>query len=353
MMLQPRRILIVLFGAIGDVTRALPILDRLRRAYPDSYLAWAVEPLAAPLLEGHPALDERIVFRREQGIRGFVRLLRLLRQRRFDLVLDMGRLLKTGVASWATRAPMRVGFHRSNSRELNWVLQTQEISPQLHFSSKQVQYERFGDHLGLPAAPAVFGLAPDAAERARASALLAHLPRPFGAFVLGSSCTSRRWFAARTAETVVALWERHGHAAVLLGTNGDRAFADAVRSAVRSPLGDLVGRTTLRELVAVLAEAAVTVTPDSGAMHIAAALGVPVVSLWGATSAARSAPHGWPQHVLTGRAPCSPCYLRRCAIGRLCMEAIRSDDVLDRIAVILGGEIPCAGPTASRGAAPP
>lgn len=336
MMWARGRILIVLFGAIGDVTRALPLLCRLRRAYPQAHLAWAIEPLAAPLLHGHPAVDEHIVFHRHHGIRGFGTLLRRVRHGRFDLVLDLGRLLKSGVTAWATRAPVRIGFHRHNSREGNWVFQTETIPPQAHYSSKLEQYLRFGDRLDLPNGPLEFGLSPTPTERARARTLLEGVPRPFAAFMLGSSCSSRRWFPDRTGDTAQTVWEQHGHAPVLLGTDADRAFAEAVCAAVRVPvLRNLVGQTSLRDALAVLAEAALAVTPDSGAMHMAAAVGVPVVSLWGATSAARSAPHGSSQLTVTGSAACAPCYLRRCPIGRVCMEGIHTADVLARVAAVV------------------
>lgn len=336
------RLLIVLLGAIGDVTRALPLLSRLRRGFPAAHIAWAVEPLASPLLDGHPDLDERIVFQRDQGVPGFVAFLGAVRERRFDVVLDLGRLLKSGVVARTSGAPVRIGFHRRNSREGNWLFQTETISPQQHYSSKLEQYQRFADHLAAPETPIEFGLAPTPAERERARALLGSLPRPFAAFVLGSSCPSRRWFPERTAETARILWRNHGLAAVLLGTEADRSFAAAVRDGLEVSLRDLVGYTTLRDLVAVLAEAALVITPDSGAMHIAAAVGVPVVSLWGATSAARSAPYGSVDHVVVGEAACAPCYRRHCPIGRVCMEAVEPRHVVQRATAALDGTLRAA-----------
>jgi ADP-heptose:LPS heptosyltransferase len=333
---RSRRLLIVLFGALGDVTRALPLLCRLRRGFPDWHLAWAVEPLAAPLLDGHPALDERIVFQRSAGLRGFLSFVARVRRGRFDLVLDLGRLLKSGVTSASSGAPVRVGFHRRNGREGNWLFQTESIPVQAHYSSKLEQYLRFADHVGAPDAPVEFGLAPTPAERERARALLDGVRRPATAFVLGSSCPSRRWFADRTAEVARVLWREHGQAAVLVGTEADRTFATAVRQRLDVPVCDLVGRTTLRDLVGVLAETALVVTPDSGAMHVAAALGVPVVSVWGATSAARSAPYGSTAHAVMGAAACAPCYRRWCPIGRVCMESIEPRVVLGHVERVLG-----------------
>jgi lipopolysaccharide heptosyltransferase II len=333
--IAPRRLLLLLLGAIGDVTRALPLLCRLRRGFPDAHIAWAIEPLSAPLLEGHPDLDARIVFQRDRGIAGFLAFVAAVRRERFDVVLDLGRLLKTGIVARLSGAGVRLGFDRRNSREGNWLFQTQRIAPQAHYSSKLDQYQRFADSLGVPPTPVEFGLAATAQERMRAGTLLGAVPRPFVAFVLGSSCPSRRWFPDRTAATARALWRSHGLAAVLLGTEADVHFAAAVRDGLDGRCQDLVGRTTLRDLVAVLAEAALVVTPDSGAMHIAAALGVPVVSLWGATSAERSAPYGSADHVLVGEAACAPCYRRHCPIGRVCMETLEAGHVVLRATAVL------------------
>jgi ADP-heptose:LPS heptosyltransferase len=173
--------------------------------------------------------------------------------------------------------------------------------------------------------------------RGRASELLRGVPRPFAAFVLGSSCPSRRWFPGCTAEVADGLWNLYGYPAVLLGTGADRVFATDVTARAQGPVHDLVGRTTLQEVVSVLSEARVVISPDSGAMHIAAALGTPVVSLWGATSAARSAPYGFGDACLSGSAKCAPCYFKDCPIGRVCMESIRSGDVLARAAAIVDG----------------
>jgi ADP-heptose:LPS heptosyltransferase len=129
MRVDAERILIVLLGAIGDVVRALPLANRLRAGYPNAHLAWAVEPRSAPVLAEHPALDERLVFERSGGAPSFARFLRDVRARRFDLVLDLQRHLKSGIVSWSTRAPVRIGFHRRNAKELNWLWNTHTIEP--------------------------------------------------------------------------------------------------------------------------------------------------------------------------------------------------------------------------------
>jgi heptosyltransferase-2 len=130
---------------------------------------------------------------------------------------------------------------------------------------------------------------------------------------------------------------RHGTSAVLLGTPADAEFAHAIAAGSDGGVRDLTGRTTLRQLLAILARARLAFGPDSGALHLAAALGTPAVSLWGATSAARSTPFGCDALAISGVSPCAPCFLRDCPIERVCMRAIGVADVVARAAAVLEG----------------
>jgi lipopolysaccharide heptosyltransferase II len=312
----------------------LPLLSRVRRGYPEAHITWAVEPPAAPLVQGHPALNEVIVFDRPRGTTAFFEFLRRVRALRADLTIDLQRHLKSGIVSWASRAPVRIGFHRRNSREGNWLLNTTSIPPQPHFSSKLQQMLAFADTLEIAPAPVEFGLTITDSEEREVDVLLAGVVRPFAAAFVGSSCDSRLWFPERTARIAEALAAR-GLATVLIGGPDDVGFAAAVQHAAGVRCHDLTGRTTLRHLIGIFRRAGVGFGPDCGPMHIAAAVGTPVVSLWGATSAARSAPWGSEAHVISGTAPCSPCYLKHCQIGRLCMENITVEAVFEKLAPLL------------------
>ena len=323
------RVLIVLPGAIGDVVRALPLLGRLRRARPEAYVGWAVEPPSAPLLAGHPWLNEVTVFQRAGGARAFLDFLRRVRAGGWTMALDLGRSLKSGIVARASGARQRIGFARPDGREGNWLFANVHVPAQGVERPKLEQFLAFADTLGLPPVPVEFGLAPTAAEAREADALLQGLARPLVAACVGSSCPSRRWFPDRTAAALRRLRDRDGGSAVLLGTAADAGFAAEVARRSDGGVRDLVGRTSLRQLLAILGRAQLAFGPDSGALHIAAAVGVPTVSLWGATSAVRSAPWGWEQLAVTGAAPCSPCFLSTCPIGRVCMRAIEPEAVTE------------------------
>ena len=330
------RLLIALTGAIGDVVRALPLLGRIRRARPESWIGWVVEPPAAPLLAGHRWLDEVLVFDRPAGLRAVPPLLARLRGGRYDVALDLGRSAKTALFARLSGAPLRLGFDRRDGREGSWLAANRRLAPQGPGRSKLLQFLAFGDLLGLPPAPVEFGLAATPAELADADALLAGLAEPIVAACVGSSCPSRRWFPEPTAAVIEEMAARHGASAVLLGSAADAGFATRVRRRAAAAR-DLTGRTSLRQLLAILTRVRLAFGADSGALHLAAALGKRVVSLWGATSAERSAPLGSEALVVTGAAPCAPCFLRTCPIGRVCMREIAAARVLATVDAALDG----------------
>jgi ADP-heptose:LPS heptosyltransferase len=332
----PKRILIVLLGAIGDVVRALALLGRIRRGWPSAHIAWAVEPKSEPILRHHPWLDEIILFDRGRVPYSVFPFLSRIRAGRFDVVLDLQRILKSGVISRYSGAPLRLGFAASNAKEMNHLFSTRQIESQPEMSLKLFQYQAFADALGLPRCEIEFGLAATEEERARAQELLRGAPRPILGVILGSSWPSRVYFPESIAAVIRGLSGKNGAGSglfpVLLGGPDDVALARAVADNLRGePMLNLAGRTSLRDLIAIFPECAVAFGPDSGPMHIAAAMGCPVVSLWGSTSPIRSAPWGFEQYALRGEIPCHPCYLRRCPIGRECMHRISPEAVIEAV----------------------
>lgn len=332
---MPHRLLIVLLGAIGDVVRGLPLAMRIRRGAPDTRILWAVEPASAPIVQGHPAIDERVVFRRGEGATAFAAFLREVRGLSADIALDLQRHLKSGLTTWASGAPRRVGFHWRDSREGNWVFCNEHIEPVERFSSKLHHYLKFADHLGVPPGPVEFGLRPSADEDARVEQLLGDLPRPFAVFFVGASGPSKRWFPDRIAAVCRGLRER-GLGVVLSAARNEAEVAARVVEAGATDALDLAGRTSLREVIALAARARLAIGGDSGPMHIAAAVGTPVIGLFGATHPGRSAPYGYAEYVVRGEVPCAPCYLKECPIGQVCMESITPEAVLSRVDAVLG-----------------
>lgn len=328
---NPNRILIILMGSIGDVVRALPLLGRIRRNFASAHIAWVIEPKSLPIIAGHRWLDEAIVYDRTAPW-SFPVVLSRIRKKRFDLVLDLQRHLKSGLVSFASGARDRIGFNCANTKEFNHRFNLRQIPPQPPMRLKLMQYQTFGDALGLPAAPVEFGLEPTDAEQRRAHELLIEAPRPLLAVILGSSWPSRIYFP----ESIVAVIRRlatpvDGTTAmfpILLGARDESTLArQVVEQLPDVTVLNLAGRTTLRDLAPIFMQCAAAFGPDCGPMHIAAAVGCPIVSLWGSTAPERSAPWGFAQFALKGEIPCHPCYLRECPIGRECMRRIAPGEV--------------------------
>jgi ADP-heptose:LPS heptosyltransferase len=154
--------------------------------------------------------------------------------------------------------------------------------------------------------------------------------------ILGSSWPSRIYFAESIAAVIRALAvpieDRTALFPVLLGGPDEAQLAASVIGQLgQAPVLNLAGRTSLRDLIGIFAECAVAFGPDSGPMHLAAAVGCPVVSLWGATSPERSAPWGFAELAISAEIPCHPCYQRQCPIGRECMRRIAPEIVVNAV----------------------
>jgi heptosyltransferase I len=217
---------------------------------------------------------------------------------------------------------------------------------------KLLQYQAFADVLELPVAPIEFGLELLPAEDSHAREFVAGVPRPMLGVILGSSWPSRIYFQELIAEVIRGLaFQVEGSPGlfpVLIGGRDEQELAAAVTSHLAQlPTLNLTGRTSLRDLIGIFAECAVSFGPDSGPMHLAAAVGCPVVSLWGSTAPERSAPWGFADFAIRAAIPCHPCYLRECPIGRECMRRIAPETIVNTVRRALNAPASRGGAIAS------
>jgi lipopolysaccharide heptosyltransferase II len=332
---QPRKILIILHGSIGDVTRALPLAGALRRSFPAARIVWSVEPPSLPLLQGNEAIDEILIFDRPRWRRALIGFLAEVRRRKFDLVLDLQRHFKSGLISRWSGAPFRLGFHRRDSKEFNWIFNNLHIEACGDAISKLEHYGKFIDALGIERGDLHWDFRLTTAERAAVDQLLGPAPRDFAVLFAATRWQSKQWFPAQIAECADTLKREFGLDAVLLGAQGDEDIARQSAAEARTNIVNLVGRTSLRAAIGIIEKAKLAVGPDTGLMHIAAAVGTPVISLWGATDPARTGPHGFTDLVIRGRAPCAPCNRRQCRIGKICLQSITSAEIAGKAALAL------------------
>ncbi len=343
----PARLLFILHGAIGDVVRALPLATRIRENWPSTKIFWAVEPKSADILADHPAIDQRIIFQRGRGNSEFRRFLREVRKVEADVALDLQRHLKSGWVSRATGAKLRLGFHRRNSKEGNWLFNNHHLPFFPDTLPKIWHYQKFGDFLGLPPIENLdFGLRFPGEIATESESLLrtacdernVPLPEPSRrvALLIGGSWKSKLWNPFAFATLARRVTEELGALPILLGGRDDVQLAESIiRTLPNLECVSLAGRTNLRQLAYLLTQVRSAVSSDSGPMHIAAAVGTPVVSLWGPTDPRRTGPYRNEQNIVQTSIGCSPCYRRACpGLGTLCMSDIPHEIVFFRLRTI-------------------
>jgi lipopolysaccharide heptosyltransferase I len=358
---EVRRILLVKPSSLGDVIHAIPTAAALRRRFPAAHLAWLVEEELAGIVRGVRCVDEVIVsgrrrwlgaLRAGRGVAGaasqFWGLARRLRAARYDLVVDLQGLLKSAVFVAATGARLRLGL--SSGREGSRFACTHLVNAPLAEHAVE-RYLRAAWALGAPDGPREFPIAipPDAAREAdhilgdagpatlpagkpatppagKPAILPAGKPRALAVLHPAARWPTKLWTPEAFAAVGDALADHLGASLVITGSAGDASAAEAVRAHMRRPALNLAGRTPLLTLAAILRQAAVMVTVDSGPMHLAAALGTPLVALFGPTAPSRTGPYGADlcRVLRAADLPCVPCLSRRCRIAseRLCMRSL-------------------------------
>ena len=322
-------ILIILMGSLGDVVRGLCLVSHIKNDLPESRVTWLVEPKWAELVGLHPQIDNTIIFNRPRGVPAVWDLYKDLSQEDFDITLDLQRHFKSGFFSLLSRAKRRIGFNRRNAKEFNWLFNNEQIDYFNDELPKLRHYLKFTEYLGLSEPTSLeFGLSSLDLE-ATAPSIVAELSNPFIAVVMGSSWESKDWFIEGYCRLVKDIVRSGNTQVVLLGDNSATTHALTLSKEINSSrLINLVGKTSLLELVAVLKAAAVGVGPDSGPGHLAAAVGTPYVSLFGPTSPKRVAPYGNEHLVVQSDVNCAPCNKKRCpGLDRLCMRLLSVEAV--------------------------
>ena len=286
-----RRICIVLMSAVGDVVHALPVVNALRRHEPESRISWVLHPGPATLVRGHPSVDEIITLDRRRGWRAFAELRRPLRDHRFDLTIALQDYFKAGIVTALTRAPERLGYDRARARDLSWIFTNRRIAahPRAHI---QDEFLEFAAALGVPAEPLEWRLGPWPEERVWQAELRARVGAPYAALVIGSSRPEKDWLPERWAELASALAADFGLRTVIAGGRSPREAATERAVLERAGASSVSALDSgLRRLVGILDAAALTVSLDTGPLHIAVALERPVVSLMAYTNPARYGPY--------------------------------------------------------------
>ncbi len=286
---QPR-IGIVLLSAVGDVVHALPVVNALKRARPRARITWLLQDAGAALLEGHPAIDEILLFRRKAGLAGFVQMAARLRDRPFDVVLDLQCYFKATVLTTLCRAPVKIGLDPARAREFNGGVNNRHL-PKRPINHVQEHFLEFLDYLEIPREPVEWNLGPWPSERPWQEEFFRTLPRPRVALVAGTSNPKKDWLPERWVELNDRLQSEFGLTTILVGAQSPRetALGQKMAAECQHPPVNALG-SGLRRLVALLDGCDLAISPDTGPLRLAGALGKPVIGLYGYNSPARVGP---------------------------------------------------------------
>ena len=291
---RSRRVGIVLLSGIGDVVHGLPIACDLKRQDPEREIVWIAERAPAEVVRHHPAVDRVVVFDKGAGLRGVRELQDAFRGRACDLTLNFMRYIKGSIAATLTGAPVRLGLPPSKTRDGAAWFNTASLAETAWMHTQDL-FLRFRDPLGLPVdAPVEWSISFTAEERAERDRFFSDLRRahsgPIVGLVLATANPEKDWPADRLPGLTRALAERTGAHVVLVGGPSPRERAameliTASNTLVTNTLGDSV-----RRMMWVVDGVDVLVSPDTGPLHLAHALGTPVVGLFGHTNPYRVGP---------------------------------------------------------------
>lgn len=360
-------ILIVKLSAIGDVIHTLPALDALHRKFPESNITWLVEEKAGDIVTDHPCLHRVIVSKRKKWLEALQNptrwysaakeitiFLRELRSREYDLVIDFQGLLKSGLLVFLSRGKKKIGYDKT--RELSYLFLDKKVPPYplnrhavernmnlvmaldagpdgFVFDQSEKKDNYFADGCQtMWHHPTRFAMSIGEEEKRTVQHFLTskgiQASRPLVTIHSQAGWVTKLWQPFKWAELSDKLIETYGAQIVFTGEKDDHPSTEAILSLMENKAINGSGQTSLKELAYLLRLSNLMITTDSGPMHIASAMGTPVLALFGPTAPWRTGPYSHHSVVIRKTISCSPCFKRKCK-SQTCMEMISVHDVFN------------------------
>jgi heptosyltransferase-2 len=335
------RVLVRATNWLGDAVMSLPAIRTIRRVFPHAHLAVLARPWVADLYSRERAIDRVIPYPAPKGLGARRAFAAKLRDERFDTAILLQNAFDAALIAWLAAIPERIGYRRDG----RGFLLTQAIpTPE---PSDIPRHERFyylellrraGMIERLPADEAIRLDGIDAAREAGTAhmASLGIYGPVIGVSPGAAYGNAKRWLPERFAESAAQL----GETILVFGSRDERPLCEEVAVAIRGAGRDarnLAGETSLREFIDLAAACSLVLTNDSGAMHVASALGVATVAVFGATDDTTTGPTGPLARVIREHAECSPCLLRECPIDHRCMTRVTTGRVVAAASELLHG----------------
>ncbi len=320
---------------IGDAVMATPALEDIRNLFPSARITVLASEPIAELLENLPCIDEFIIFSRAQGEKTleFNRIIQELKKREYDLGILLTRSFSSAWMYWKGNVRWRLGF-KDHWRSL---LLNIAVSLPKEEEHDVFTYRKLLSPFGLMAATRQPMLVVTEDEKAQMQKTLQPLCKDKDLIVLnpGAAYGSAKCWPKERFRGVAEALLTQGKSVIFIGDAKTRALIDEIMDGLSGPVFNFAGRTTIRQLIALLYFSRVVVSNDSGPMHIAAALGKPLVAIFGSTNPKRTGPFATGL-VIKKEIPCSPCYKRVCPKNFECMTSISVEEVLEAIEKVYG-----------------
>ncbi len=332
----PKRILVRGVNWLGDAVMTTPMLQRLREAAPQSEITLLTHSKLGDLFQDYPHVNNVIAFQEGEGV---FSVGRRLRPHNFELALVLPNSYRSALEVFFARIPQRVGYGRKllltrsftpppvkmRKRSVGEIrtLVAQNARARETFPSEAHHIHHYLRLIQAPWAAPKLHVVEEEVVRARK-----RLPNsgPWLGLNPGAEYgPAKRWPVERFVEAANRLHQKLNCGWILFGGPRDTPLAAQIAAAISGPVIDLAGKTTLRELGALFRCCQAVLTNDSGPMHLAAAVGVPVIVPFGSTSPELTGP---PRGAIVGKAPCAPCFRRECPIDFRCMRSIEVDQVV-------------------------
>ncbi len=320
------KILIVKPSSLGDIIHSLAFLNALKENFPDSKIHWIVAKEFEDLLTEHPLIDKVISIDKNKWkkiinslntINAFYNLKAVLEKEKYQITVDLQGLLRSGIITWLSNAPIRVGFREA--RELSSFFYNKKISAPVEMHAV-LRYLEIAKAIGCKINSINFPLPP------YKTPIWLKDYEKYIVLIPSARWQSKNW----PLPYYVKLVKMFDNPFLIVGSSSDKEFSKRIEEYSQGKAKSVAGQTTLRELIAVFKKALFVITPDTGTMHLAVACSKKVVALFGPTSASRTGPFGEGHLIIKSDKQCSPCFKRFCH-SQDCMKEITPEKVYDII----------------------
>jgi heptosyltransferase-1 len=349
---NPQKVLIVKLSSMGDIVHSLPVAESLKSKFPDFFIGWAVEEDFKDILHAAPYIDRVYPLNTKQWrrdlryntLREISSAIKEIRDANFDTAIDVQGLVKSGVITYLSGAPFRIGFSKSYARErLSALFINKEMTPPaelIHIIDQNLYLIRdIAGEVGS-AYPRLFLTEKDELWAMGELRRMGIMDGDLKVFIApGAGWITKLWSSEKYRNLIIELYKRYQARVILSGSYADRGLIEEIKEGISFPLSQFIGGS-IGQMMALLKNVDLVIGGDTGPIHIASALGTPTLSLYGPSAGKRSGPRGEGHEWIQSDIPCSPCFGRECRLRGLktqdsrlrfkevpCMEAISINSV--------------------------